>query len=99
MCRFQEQCWNYMCQYKHNNEQNEQNGNVVKTDAEILYWCTKCKRKFTTKVDLNNHRQFHDKDKKSDDSTRSDYVSQLLAEPNCENCLVDKNHQITFLYA
>ena len=52
----------------------------------MFNWCPKCKRKFTSKGDLTNYTQIHDKEEKSDNPMRTVYVSELLAEANCEKC-------------
>jgi hypothetical protein len=44
------------------------------------------KKKLTTKGDINNHLKKYNKDEKSDNSMRTDYVSELLCESNCEKC-------------
>ena len=85
ICRFQEQCLKELCQYKHkdNNEKNEKD---VIAETEMSNCCKKCKRKFTNKGDLNNHIKIHEEEEKSDNSMTTDYVSELLTESNCEKC-------------
>ena len=78
-----------MCQYQHK-DNNEQSDKDVKTETDTSYWCKNCKRKFTTKGDLNINQKIHGEKEKSDNSMRTEYVSKLLIDSNCENVQIQK---------
>ena len=71
MFRFQEKCLKDMCQYKHKDD-NEQNDKDVKAETGMFNLYPQCRKKLTTKGDLNNHTKIHDKEEKSDNSMRTE---------------------------